>query len=268
MGPMKRLAIGAIGILAPLSACSSAYVDGTFDGVSFKPDKTQMAVIDRYPERSQGVADIRTPKAAGAQSLTLLFSGARFDARADWSRQDAATRSALAQAWALHDGLVLERIPLDRVKTGEVIELAMDLTGRVGDGDFAAWWIQALPDDAQIAEQGIGAKSEVQIRFDRVEMETGGLLEGRVELKRSRAETQASGEVATGEVVLHFSVALMPEALGEANLALALPIFRCAAALGPTRAGACASRKVHDAWREGTPVPVDHEDGDAPPNSD
>lgn len=236
-------------LLLILSGCSSAYVEGSFDGLSFKPDRTQMAVLNVYPNDTPLRSDQRSPQEESAQTLTLLFSGARFNTMTDWSRADAATRAELAQSWSLHDGLLLERIPLERVKTGEVIDVEMDESGRMGAGDFSAWWVVALPDDAQIAKQGIGAKSEVQIRFERVNLERGGLLEGRIELKRSRAERQTEGEVATGEITLHFSVALMPEALGESNLRLARPIFRCAADLGPTRAGACASRKVHESLR-------------------
>lgn len=258
--PMALPGVCAL-VLGAASACSTAYVDGSFDGLSFEPDKTQMAVLDRYPQYAEPLADSREPKDESEQTLTLVFSGARFDAMSDWSRLDAPARAQLTQSWTLHDGLVLEKIPRERVKAGEVIELEMDASGRVGEGDFRAWWVLALPDDAQIAEQGIGAKSQIELRFKRVDLDAGGLLEGRIELKRSRADTQSSGEVATGDITLHFSVALMPEALGESNLALAMPIFRCAAALGPTRAGACASRKVHDEWRQA-------EEPDAPPTSD
>lgn len=248
-----------------ISGCSSAYVEGSFDGVSFKPDRTQMAVLNVHPDDTPLRSDLRIPQEESAQTLSLLFSGARFNPMADWSRADAATRAELAQSWSLHDGLLLENIPLDRVKTGEVLSVVMDESGRIGVGEFTAWWILALPDDAQIAKQGIGAKSEIQIRFERVNLESGGLLEGRIELKRSRAERQADGEIATGEITLHFSVARMPEALGESNLALARPVFRCAATLGPTRAGACASRKVHETWRtETNPSAPDEDEAPSP----
>ena len=253
--------------LLATTGCSSAYVEGSFDGLSFQPDRTQMAVADIYPDETPFRAEQRNPREASEQTLSLLFSGARFNTMFDWTRADAATRADLTQDWALHDGLLLENIPLERVKTGEVLDIEMDENGRTGDGDFSAWWVLALPDDAQIDKQGIGAKSEVQIRFERVNLETGGLLEGRIELKRSRAAHQSDGEVATGEITLHFSVALMSESLGEANLALARPIFRCAANLGPTRAGACASRKVHDDWRTEATAPTSENEAE-PPTSD
>lgn len=231
------LVVAALGGAA-LSGCGPVAVTGDFDGVGFFADRTAVALLDRHDLSLVGGELIAVQRPEASQSLTLVLTGAVAPDADEWRRLPADRLLGFKKELATKDGVYLEGIPLADVEAGAHVELALDESGRTGDGAFSARLVVGLPDEGAVREQGLGATVNVKVLFDEVRLEPGGQVSGEVEVKRSRSEGQ-SGEVATGEVVLRFLATLLPERVGKSNLSLVRPVMACAAEKGPVRAGTC-----------------------------
>jgi hypothetical protein len=234
---VKRLP--ALAALLALAAGCALQSEGDFEGVPFSPHRLVFGVADRHDLLPSGGSLTAVRRGEEQQRLTLLFSAAAAPTDEDWRLWSAARLLTFKKDLAVSDGLLLSDIPVSRVQEGASLELFLDESGRQGRGAFGADLVVALPASERVAKTGLGADVSVKLLFDSVRIEPrSGSVSGRVELKRARGPRQ-EGEVATGEVTLHFTAPLLPERLGKANLTVASPVLRCAAAMGPSLAGLC-----------------------------
>lgn len=229
---------------ASLGAGCSVWIAGDFDGVAFVPDTTVMAIADRHDLLVRDGAALPVLKNRAGQRLHLLLSGARADPGDDWLRYPDSRLLDLQRALTTRDGILLKNISLERFGDGETQKALLD-NGSVS-GDFEIAVAPALPEESSVAEQGLGRRITVTLVPHGLDAQPrGGSLAADIEIKRER-EAGQDGDVATGTVTLSFSAGLVAERLGEANLAVAEPILRCMAEVGPSAAGLC---------REQSPLP-------------
>jgi hypothetical protein len=227
-----------ISALLGLAGCGASSL-GSFDGVGFNPSGTVFAVADRHELVASGGSFLAVRRGESAQRIHLFLSGALLSPDEEWRRQPASELLSFKKDLATLDGLLLENIPAPAALAGDDLEVQLDESGRQGSGDFDAHLVVGLPPEPVLEDQGLGADVSIKVLFDDVVIEPrGGHVNGRIEVKRGRAEGQ-SGEVATGEVTVTFQAPLAPERLGKSNLSLGAPVMRCAAAAGPVRAGGC-----------------------------
>ncbi len=219
-------------------ACGTS-VEGTFQGVSFVPAPTAFTVADRHDLVRSGGSFLAVRRADENMRLDIVLTGAGAAPDEEWRRYPADRLLSLKKDLATLDGVHLRGIPLARAVAGDEVELHQDAAGNLSGDDFELSLVAALPDDEAVAAQGLGADVNVKLLFDAVDVTPrGGVIVGRLEIKRERAEGQV-GEVATGEVTIGFTAPIVPERLGKSNLSLLTPVMACAAAAGPVRAGAC-----------------------------
>lgn len=237
----RQAARGALAlVLATLSALSSScgvWVSGDFDGVPFVPDTSVLAIADRHDLLVRDGAAIPVLKNRGGQRLHLVLTGARVDPGDDWLRYPTSRLLDLQRSLTTRDGLLLKDLSLDRFGDGDTLRAVLDNGTVTGDFDIAV--AAALPEEGLVAEQGLGTRITVTIDPRGLDARPrGGSLALDVEIKRER-EAGQDGEVATGTVNLSLSAGFLPERLGEANLAVAEPILRCMAEVGPGTTGLC-----------------------------
>lgn len=250
MRPAPLTSVG-LALLALAAGCGFS-AEGDFEGVPFSPGSLVFGVADRHDLLRTGGSLIAVRRGDEQQRLTLVFSAASAPTDEDWRLWPADRLLSFKKELAVTDGLLLSGIPLTRAKPGESLEVVLDESGRRGRGAFQAELVAGLPTSERVAEQGLGSDVSVKILFDAVTVEPrSGSVSGRVEIKRARGEEQG-GEVATGEVTLHFTAPLVRERLGKANLTVLEPVMRCAAEMGPVRAGLCrdepADRFLDASW--------------------
>jgi hypothetical protein len=226
-----------------LAACGGVTSTGSFDGVTFTPGPLAFAVVDRHDITPSGGSYLAVQREESAMTLSIVLSGAMATATDSWRDYPAERLLSLKKELATLDGLHLHAIPLTRVVAGESLERRGVPGTEDAVEELQADVVVALPDAANVERQGLGADIAVKLTFDRVDLSQGGVISGVIELKRARAEGQ-SGEVATGELSVHFSAPVVTERLGKANLSVVAPVMACAAALGPVRAGSCRDEEA------------------------
>ena len=228
------LCLVPIGLLA--SSCS-VWISGDFDGVPFVPDTSVMAIADRHDLLVRDGAALPVLKNRAGQRLHLLLSGARVDPGDDWLRYPTSRLLDLQRALTTRDGILLKNLSLDAFGDGDTLRAVLDNGSVTGDFEIAV--APALPDEAVVAEQGLGRKITVTVVPHGLDARPrGGSLALDIEIKRER-EAGQDGDVATGTVNLSLSSGFVDERLGESNLAVAEPILRCMAEVGPSVTGAC-----------------------------
>lgn len=235
---MRRIVVVLVALLT--SAGCGTGVEGDFDGVAFLPTPLAFAVADRHDLVRSGGTYLAVRRADENMKLDLVLTGATASPEDEWRRYPADRLLSLKKELATLDGLHLVGIPLSRVADGETVEATLDERADISEGDFDVSLVVAAPrEDDALSFQGLGGVVAVKVTFDTADVgPRGGRVTGVVEVKRSRAEGQ-DGEIATGEVTLSFTAALVPERLGKSNLSLLAPVMACAAEVGPVRAGAC-----------------------------
>lgn len=223
--------------LSGLTASCGVWVSGDFDGVPYLPDTSVLAIADRHDLLVRDGAAMPVLKNRGSQRLHLVLTGARVDPGDDWLRYPTNRLLDLQRSLSTRDGLLLKNLSLDRFGDGDTLRAVLDNGAVTGDFDIAV--AATLPEEALVAEQGLGTRLTVTVVPRGLDARPrGGSLALDVEIKRER-ESGQDGEVATGTVNLSFSAGFLPERLGEANLAVAEPILRCMAEVGPSIASVC-----------------------------
>lgn len=235
------LAYCLVGLL--IAGCGGVTSTGSFEGVTFAPGPLAFAVVDRHDITPSGGSYIAVLRDESAMTLTLVLSGAMAEAGESWRDYPAERLLSLKKDLATLDGMHLYDIPLADVVVGESLELRGVPGAEGAVAELAADVVVALPDVAQVERQGLGADIAVKLTFERAELSPGGVVAGVVELKRARAEGQ-SGDVATGELSVHFTASVVAERLGKSNLSILAPVMACAADLGPVRAGSCRDEEA------------------------
>lgn len=228
----------AIGALACLCASGcNVWIASDFDGVTFLPDTSVLAIADRHDLLVRDGAALPVLKNRAGQRLHLVLTGARVDPGADWLRFPDAQLLDLQRALATRDGLMIKNASLDLFGDGETQEALLD-NGTVS-GDFEIAVAPSLPEAQAVVEQGLGSRVTVTLVPKGMDVQPrGGSLAAEIEIKRER-EAGQDGEVATGAITISVSAGFLPERLGEANLAVAEPILRCMAEVGPNATGLC-----------------------------
>lgn len=233
----RRVALAWLSLLLALSSSCGVWISGDFDGVPFAPDTTVMAIADRHDLLVRDGAALPVLKNRARQRLHLVLSGARVDPGDDWLRYPTSRLLDAQRALTTRDGILLKNLSLDRFGDGETMVAVLNNGAVTGDFEIAV--APALPDEASVAEQGFGGKITVTVVPHGLDARPrGGSLALDVEIKRER-EAGQDGDVATGTVNLSFSAGFVPERLGESNLAVAEPILRCMAEVGPSVTGLC-----------------------------
>ncbi|MBI1945603.1 MAG: hypothetical protein HYS27_07895 [Deltaproteobacteria bacterium] len=227
----------ALALVCWSGAGCNLWITSDFDGVAFLPDSTVLAVADRHDLLVRDGAALPVLKNRAGQELHLVLTGARLDPGADWLRFPVGNLLDLQRALATRDGLLLKGMSLDRFGDGETLKAVLDNGNVSGDFDIAV--APTLPDERAVAEQGLGSKITVTVVPKALDAQPrSGSLSADIEVKRERQAGQ-DGEVATGTVTIAVSTGLVSERVGEANLAVAEPILRCMAEVGPNAAGLC-----------------------------
>lgn len=218
------------------SACN-VWIAGDFDGVPYQPGTSVLAIADRHDLLVRDGAAMPVLKNRAGQHLHLVLTGARVDPGADWLRFPNAKLLDVQRELATRDGLLVKDLSLDRFGDGETQKAVLDNGVVTGDFDIAV--APALPPEATVAEQGFGSRITVTITPHVLDAQPrSGSLSADVEIKRER-EAGQDGAVATGTVTISVSTGFVIERVGEANLAVAEPILRCMAEVGPSTTGSC-----------------------------
>ena len=238
----RTLSLGLVATLAvSLGGCFSS--TGDFDGLSFAPGRTAFAIADRHTlvERSGRVVATRRPDAQ--MSLVLFFSSAWASANDEWRRLPADRLTDLRKTFATTDGLLIEGLPLGDVTAGATFEVRPPSETDPDDDGAADFRPHLVVDPGALAASGRGLGSDVSytLNIDSISLDPGGVVAGALEIKRDRGADQ-TGDLATGTVTLTFQVPFAAERRAKSNLSIAGPIFRCAAAVGPSQAGACRNQ--------------------------
>lgn len=223
-------------LVAPTAASCGVWISGDFDDVPFVPDTSVLAIADRHDLLVRDGASLPVLKNRAGQRLHLVLTGARVDPGDDWLRYPTGRLLEVQRSLTTRDGLLLKNLSLDAFGDGETLRAVLDNGEVAGDFEFAV--APALPEEALVADQGLGSKITITVTPRGLDARPrGGSLALDVEIKREREAGQ--DDVATGTVDLSFSAGFLPERLGEANLAVAEPILRCMAEVGPGAAGLC-----------------------------
>ena len=231
-------ALAAVMTVTAGAGCGVA-ITGNFDGVPFNPDATIMVVADRHDLLERGDAIIAVKRAREAQLFHILLTAAPLEPGDDWRRLPVDQLLEIKRSLSTSDGLLLQNVPLDRLEDGDTVRAVIDGGAQTLDSDFDVAVAPALPEDALVATQGLGARVTVTIVPQGINAQPrGGSVSLDVEVKRERDAPQA-GDVATGTVNMKFGASLLPERLTESNLTVAAPILRCMMEAGPSRAGTC-----------------------------
>ena len=231
-GGCGRTAWLALALLS-LGGCNRS--SGAFDGVPFVPLSTTFAVADRHDLVRVGSGLQASLKPESQRTLTLLFTGARVSERIEWRRLRASDLLELRRALATEDGLLLTGLSIAEAVAGARFQYR-PLTDEEAPFEIA---LVTRADPFAEIDQSYGTDIEYTLTIDDVTPEAGGTIVGSLDIQRSRGPGQGDGEVATGEVTLTFALPVVAERRGKSNLSLAIPIMRCAAQAGATRAAAC-----------------------------
>jgi hypothetical protein len=240
---MKRLATAAI--LAGASGCGVT-VEGDFDGLSFAPTNTVQAMLDSHTILERQGALVPVERARASMDVHLWLSGASIPETGAFRDLPSARLLDLKKDLATHDLLVVRHINFDALQDDARVLRATttddDAVGGVtqGSGDFD--FSLGQPVAADFAADGLAGRITVELRDNLVVREAprGGRLETTISVVRERAPGQPATDLVDGEVTMRVAVALAPERLAEANLAVVEPIARCVAASGPENSAACA----------------------------
>jgi hypothetical protein len=243
----RRMFRGCLGACAAggllFAAGCGVRIDGDFEGVSFTPDGTVLAVADRHDLLVREGAVIAARKNSAAQRMHVLLTAAWLDASRDWRAMTADEQLELKRELATEDGLLLMNLPLPALEDRDPQKAEVRRGQSSGDFDVAV--VQGMPDDEAVAEQGLGGRLTVTVEVDSLAVEPrGGSVGMKVEVKRDR-EAGQDGAVATGAVTLQFFAPLLNERLTEANLSVAAPVLFCMQERGPESSAGCRAK---DAW--------------------
>jgi hypothetical protein len=237
-----------VGAAAALGGCAAS-VEGDFEGLAFAPTRTVIAVLDSHDifEARGALVPVERPRAQ--MRVTLLLTSADVPTTEAWRQLPAERLLDVRKDLATSDLLLLDGIDFDTLQ--DTVEGRPALTAQTDDvdatagvargtGDFAF----AIGTRAAVGERnGLGGVINVELsasRFDRAATR-GGDLDATITVRRDRASGQPENDLATGTVVVRLAVPLAPERVAEANVAIAAPIARCKAELGPDAGLACAT---------------------------
>ena len=237
----------ACGIL--LAGCGAVTSEGDFEGVAFRPLGLAFAVHDRHAFVNEEGRDVAIRRPLADLTVDLYFADVQAVADEDWRFLSSSDQENLRNDLARSDALVIRHLPLNQVLARETLEWSTEEAvtegAEVEGGEvsfFMAHDVDSLPlntvsySDRPVA---LGRHLDVKLVIDESEVEpSAGFVTGSLELKRGRADGQ-EGEVATGEVVLNFTLPIIGERVGKANAAMLAPIVRCSAARGVGSQAAC-----------------------------
>jgi hypothetical protein len=221
--PLLFLAAGAVGC--------GVVVTGDYQGIPFAPDSTVLATADTHELLLRSGAVIPVTRPRGQQVLNILLTAARLDVNEDWRRYPTDTLLEIKRELATEDAIFLRNISLDAFGDGTALDALVE--DRDQSGDFDVFVGAALPPPSEVLDRGLGSK--IRVRIDPRGLEP---LSASISIQRER-EAGQGGDVATGEVILDFATALVPERLGEANLSVAEAVVVCMHERGPAVAGLC-----------------------------
>lgn len=232
----RALALALVAML--LAGC--VQVAGTFDDIPWSPTVTRFAVADRHTfvEVNGSLQAVQRPDPQ--KTVTLLFTSAWANPDEEWRRYDIDALHVLRRDLATTDGLLLWDLPASALEPGAELRTHVN-TGLADEPrDFSAAVVVSADVALTETSQGLGNALEMTLLVDEADPRAHGFITGSFELKRSRGADQ-EGEIATGAVTLGFSIPVVAERRGKANLALAVPVMACAAERGPSRAASCVS---------------------------
>ncbi len=221
-------------------------VEGDFDGLTFAPTTTAQAILDSHTILERGGALIPVERARSSMDVTLWLSAASIPETGAFRELPSDRLLDLKKDLAMHDLLVVRDIDFDTMQddagvlraTTSAVDAVAGVTQGTGDFDF----FMGQPVPADFPTDGLAGHITVELRDNVIVRDEprGGRLETTIVVRRERAAGQPATDLADGEVTLRLAVALAPERLAEANLAVVEPIARCVAQRGPESSAACA----------------------------
>ncbi|MCP4503274.1 MAG: hypothetical protein GY822_25330 [Deltaproteobacteria bacterium] len=238
-----------------INGCGQVRTEGDFGGLVFSPSELAFAVHDRHTFADENGRITAYRKPANELAVDLYFASATQSAEQDWRFLSTKESRDLRRDLAMGDALVIRHLPLNQVLSERTLEwtattaLTDDASlladGNAVDSDVEFYMSHAaenLPEDIGDTfgrSLGLGSRVDVKLNIDESEIDpSAGFINGSLELKRSRGDEQ-EGDVATGEVVLHFQIPVAPERVAKSNAGILAPIVKCAAAFGPSAQNGC-----------------------------
>jgi hypothetical protein len=222
-------------VVAVLISGCGVGVEGSFDGISFSPTTTIVGLARRHELLERQGAIIPVLQNEQSRTFGVLFTSAALNDDHAWRQQPADDFDNLRRSLATEDGLLIDDLPLPRLRAGETLEASSD----GADRDFTFAMTQRLPAEDQL-EAGLGALISVSVRVRELDdPPRGGHMDLDIELRRDRAAGQPTADVVTGQIILNGRVSFAAERLTVDNFAVAAPVMQCAMAVGPQQAGRC-----------------------------